>query len=176
MPALPPVGPRTPAELGAAQLMRVFDQSRTEKRFDDEKTIPPDGKLQRDELPIKAFGAIDRLTTSDGAIDEAELAKALARLSAADQQLVLDETAKTTQDLTATGKRFLPAFAGFAGGGLALVGGLVLSGPVGLGIAALGGVGLAAGFGAAVWTIVTGGRQAGALARKLDDVFSRATL
>lgn len=176
MPALPPVGPRTPAELGAAQLMRVFDQSRTEKRFDDERTIPPDGKLQRDELPLKAFGAIDRLTTSDGAIDEAELAKALARLSAADQQLVVAETAKTTSQLEATGKRFLPAFAGFAGGGLALVGGLILSGPVGLGLAALGGVGIAVGFGAAVWTILKGGRQAGSLAETLDGILSRAAL
>jgi hypothetical protein len=156
--------------------MRVFDQSRTERRFDDERTIPPDGKLQRDELPIKAFGAIDRLTAVDGAIDETELSKALARLSAADQQLVLAETTKTTTELEATGKRFLPAFASFAGGGLALMGGLFLSGPVGLGIAAVGGVGIVVGFGAAIGTIIKGGRQASSLAETLDGVLSRATL
>lgn len=175
MPSIRPAStPVTPAQEGAALLMRVFDQSRTEKRFDDEKTLPPDGRLHRDEFPSARFGAIDRLEKSDGAIDEAELAAALARLSAADQRLVVEEARASTGRLEAKGKRFMTAFAGFGLGGASLVAGFLLGGPVGLGALVLGGAGLLFGFGTAVATIVGAGKEGKRLFDAVDAALGRA--
>ena len=168
--------PRDPAREGAALLMRVFDQARTERRFDDERTIPPDGLLHRDEFPSARFGAIDKLEKSDGAIDEAELAAALARLSAADQRLVIDEAKASTTKLEAKGKAFMTSFAGFGLGGVALVAGFLIGGPVGLGALALGGAGILFGFGSAVATIIGAGKEGKKLFDAVDAAFGRAAL
>lgn len=182
MPSIRPVA-ATPASArgseaheGAALLMRVFDQSRTEKRFGDEKTLPPDGLLHRDEFPSARFGAIDTLETSDGAIDEAELAAALARLSAADQRLVIDEAKASTSKLEAKGKAFMKSFAGFGLGGVALVAGFLIGGPVGLGALALGGAGVLFGFGSAVATIAGAGKEGRKLFDLVDTALGRAAL
>lgn len=174
--ATPAGAPGPLAAEGAALLMRVFDQSRTEKRFDDERTLPPDGLLHRDEFPSASFGAIDRLERSDGAIDEAELAAALARLSAADQRLVIAEAQASTAKLEAKGKAFLKAFAGFGVGGAGIVGGLLLGGPIGLGVAAVGGAALLFGFGSAIATIVGAGKEGKRLFDAVDAALGRAAL
>ena len=181
MPAIRPVAAplnasSTPAGQGAALLMRIFDQARTEKRFDEERTLPPDGRLHRDEFPSARFGAIDSLETADGAIDERELQAALARLSAADQQLVLAEAQAATTRLEAKGRAFLKSFAGFALGGVGIVAGLLVGGPLGLGALALGGVGLLFGFGSAVATIFASGKVAKRLFETLDATLGRASL
>ncbi len=164
------------AQQGAALLMRVFDQARTEKRFDDERTLPPDGLLHRDEFPSARFGAIDRLEKSDGAINEAELTAALARLTAADQRLVIEEARASTARLTAKGGAFMKAFAGFALGGVGIVAGLLAGGPVGLGVLALGGASLLFGFGSAIATIIGAGKEGKRLFDAVDAALGRAAL
>jgi hypothetical protein len=176
MPAIRPVSQPTRADEGARLLMRVFDQSRTEKRFDDEKTIPPDGVLHRDEFPSTRFGAIDRLEKSDGAIDEAELAAALAKLSEADQQLVVEEARASTKRLQSKAKRFGFAFGSFALGGVGVVAGLTLGGAAGVGALALGGLGILAGFGTAVATIFGAGKEGKRLFDAVDAALGRAGL
>lgn len=166
----------TQAQQGAALLMRVFDQSRTEKRFDDERTLPPDGLLHRDEFPSAHFGALDRLEKSDGGINEAELAAALARLSEADQRLVVEEAEASTARLELKGRSFGKSFAGFAVGGLGLMAGLAFGGPLGLGVALLGGAGLAYGFGSALATIVGAGKEGKRLFDAVEAALGRASL
>lgn len=172
---MPPVVPSA-AQEGAALLMRVFDQARTEKRFDEERTLPPDGKLMRDEFPSARFGAIDALVVSDGAINEAELAAALARLHEADQKLVLAETKASVARMEAKGQGFTYGFAGFVGGGAALMGGLLLGGGVGLVVAGLGAVGLLAGFGLAIAKIIGAGREGKRLFDQVETTLGRAGL
>lgn len=159
----------------AKLLMKLLDQSKSVDRpFDDEDdTIPPDGVLDRGEFPSATFDMIDRLELSDGRISQTELARAIEKLDAPTQAHVLRRAQETHERATSIAKRFGVAFGSFAVGGLSLVGGLVLGGPIGLAVAGLGVLGLGGGFGLAIASIVQGGQAGQALFKDVDAAFSQ---
>lgn len=164
-----------PAQESARQLMQLFDQrQRIDRPFEDEDDyLPPDGVLDRKELPSAKFDLIDKLQLSDGRVTEAELAMAIARLDAPTQQRVAARTQETHAKATSLLKRFGGAFASFAVGGLVLAGGLVLGGPIGLVGAGLGVLGVGGGFALAVKTIVDSGKAGAALFKDLEAAFAQ---
>ncbi len=163
------------AQESARLLMKLLDQPKTiDRPFEDEDdTIPADGVLDRTELPVAKFDMIDKLELSNGRVTETELARAIARLDAPTQDQLLTRTKQAQEQGKGLGKRFGAAFGSFAVGGLALVGGLVLGGPVGLVAAGLGGLGIAGGFGLAIKTMVEGGKAGQAFFKDLDKAFSQ---
>ncbi|MFN3431794.1 MAG: hypothetical protein ACK46X_17805 [Candidatus Sericytochromatia bacterium] len=169
------VSPASPAQESARLMMKLLDQPKTIDRpfDDDDDTLPADGVLDRTELPIAQFDMIDKLVLSDGRVTESEMAKAIGRLDAPTQEQVLARTKQAQEQGRGLGKRFGAAFGSFAVGGLALVGGLVLGGPVGLVAAGLGGLGIAGGFGLALKTLFDGGKASLALFKDLEKAFSQ---
>lgn len=165
-----PATQATSAQESARLLRELFDQRRRiDRPFDDEDDhLPPDGVLDRTEFPSARFDMIDKLQLSDGRITEAELAMAIGRLDAPTQQRVLERTQETHARATSLAKRFGGAFASFAVGGLALAGGLILGGPIGLAAAGLGVLGVGGGFAWAVKTIFDSGKAGARLFKDVD--------
>lgn len=164
-----------PAQESARLLMQLFDQrKRIDRPFEDEDDyLPADGVLDRTEFASAKFDMIDKLQLSDGRISEAELAQAIGRLDAPTQARVLTRTQETHAKGTSLAKRFGGAFASFAVGGLALAGGLVLGGPIGLAAAGLGVLGVGGGFAWAVKTIFDGGKAGQALFKDVEAAFAQ---
>jgi hypothetical protein len=155
--------------------MKLYDQQRRiDRPFDDEDDyLPPDGVLERAEFPSAKFDLIDKLQLSDGRVTQSELAMAIGQLDAPTQQRVAARTQETHAKATSLSKRFGGAFASFAVGGLALAGGLILGGPVGLVGAGLGVLGVGGGFALAVKTVFDSGKAGATLLKDLETAFAQ---
>lgn len=167
---------------GARALFTLLDQPKRIRRpfaDDDERqydTIPADGVVDREELPSRAFDAIDRLVLSDGKVSPAELEAAVSRLGAADQEALKRQTEQIQARSNAFGKRLLLGFGGFGLGMVGLAAGAILGGTLGGALLLGGGAGIALGFGSLLWNFVAGARESKQVFDKLDALLSRANL